>query len=238
MFTNIDTNTLVSWFVTVVVFLYGSTKLYMNRTFRAWYDSVHGRKSDLLPWMPSTRTFGIVWLVISGCFIASMTLWTMNYHACYNTYYIVIIVMALAQLTFLAAWGPFFIKWKKPAAAFFTALLAVMCGVTALVLMCITLTQFTTAGSDICLADKMAGIFAVCLWAIPHLWYLYVLYFSWVMWYMRDKYNWEKFRELNRTVKNWKNESEYGGDNSQYVKADMETGLLPKKNRVNLKNSH
>lgn len=239
MFTNIDANTLVSWFVTVVVFLYGSSKLYMNRAFRAWYMSLRN-KPGIIPTLPTPRLFGLIWFVISGCFIASMTLWTMNYSTCYNTYFIVIIVMALSQLVFLAAWGPVFIKWKRPALAFVCILLALLCGVTALVLMSITVAQFTTDGSGtVCITDKAAGIAAIVLWAVPHLWYIFVLYFTWTVWYMKDKYNWanwEKFIKRNRPEKTYTYDNNYGGSEEQ--PNDMETGLLPKKNRVNLKNSH
>ena len=184
VFTNTDATILVAWFTTVVVFLY-SGSMYMSRKFNVYYNwiisATRPNDSPLIQWAPHRRTYGFTWFLIAGLKIAANTLWTMNYSVCYNTYFIMFIALALAELVFLAAWAPAFVKWGRPRMASWSITLAMACCIVNVVFMGITLSfapDYTKSINLGCIQDDTSGIIATVFYGLPLLWYAIALYIS------------------------------------------------------------
>jgi hypothetical protein len=152
-----------------------------------------------------------MWLLIAGSLIASMTLWTINYSACNNTYYVVVVALTLFKLVMLAMWAPLFIKMKRYRGAFVVLLLAIAAAVTSLVLMALTV-SYSGGG---CIADKAGGIAAAVLYGWPILWYILAAYISGQWMYLPVKYQFKPW---------WKHKDEHMNDKPLPPTPDEEDG--------------
>lgn len=194
MFEASNVNTLVAWFSTVVLFLYSASHL-MSRKWRKYYHFViHIRdpmSGSRYVWgAPHPRTYGVMWALIAGSLVASMTLWTINYSACNNTYYVTVVALTLFLLVALSMWGPVFIKMKSAIGGLITLAFAWAAAVTALVLMALTVSD-TRPG---CIADKTGGIVAVVLYGWPILWYTWAAYIQ---------YRWARYVPYDLSYSSW-----------------------------------
>lgn len=201
MFEASNVNTLVAWFATVILFLYSASHL-MSRKWRNYYHfMIHFRNPDSgrrYVWgAPHARTYGIMWALIAGSLVASMTLWTINYSACDNTYYIAVVALTLFVLVALSMWGPAFIKMKSARGGLVVTLAAWGAAIAAVVMMALTV-SYTRPG---CIADKAGGIVAVVLYGWPILWYTWAAFIQW-QWVMNVPES-MSFRSWYRNRKYW-----------------------------------
>lgn len=215
-FTDINAITLVAWFTSVAVFYYLSASVMMRSKFRKWYDEVrHLRYADghrVMHWLPPAWVYGVVWTIIYGCVVASLTLWTMNFYTCYNTYFIVIIALVLAHFVFISSFTPALIWHDRPFVATILMALVIASGVLVLTFMAITTTfntDPTTAaclasnssnpslcGGTNCITDKTAGYVAIALWALPHVWYIFVLFVTMKFMWLDPAYTFRKWMKI------------------------------------------
>jgi hypothetical protein len=214
VFTDINATTLVAWFTTCIVFIFSSL-LFMSKKFQQYYMKI--KASGEISWAPSVGWFSFCWTATVALKITSTTLWTMNYSLCTNTYFIVFVSLTLAELASLASWGPLFIKWGKPEAAFRMVFFAMLCAITNTVLMAIsvTLDPTTVNPQDACIANKTSGILAVVLYAVPILGYMIACY---LLWQWKDlpkdaQYcHWKKTYKPSSTNKSMKDSNYYSMD--------------------------
>lgn len=215
-FTDINAITLVAWFTSVAVFYYLSARGMMGSKFRKWYKEVRALKYEdgthVMHWLPPAWVYGIVWSIIFGCVVASLTLWTMNFYTCYNTYFIVIIALVLAHFLFISAWTPAFVWHDRPFLATILMVLVIASGVLVLTFMAITTTFNTDASTAACLAvntsnpslcggtqcitDKTAGYVAIALWALPHVWYVFVLFITIRFMWLDKRFTFRKWMNM------------------------------------------
>lgn len=197
-FTDINAITLVAWFTGVCVFYLYAARVTMGGKFKKWYEELrdlhYKNGHHVMGSLPPPDVFPIVWTIIVGCVIASLTLWTMNFYTCYNTYFIVIIALVLFHFVCISTWAPTFTWRNRPLTATIIMTLVLASGILVLFFMAITLTFNTEpsmvtclaanpnntalCGGTICLVDKTAGYVAIALWALPHLWYVYALFLT------------------------------------------------------------
>jgi tryptophan-rich sensory protein len=188
MFTESNVNTLVSWLAATIVFLYGGSHL-MGYHFRKYYRWL---LEYIELGIPPMWVYGLVWVLISAMIVASMTLWTMFYEYCNNTYYIVIVVMALTTLVFLSAWAPLMIRAGNARAATWSIVLATCAAIAALVLMALN-TASNEAGcrSD----DRTPGILACIFWGVPIIWYIVAIMITWRIDSLGSPYQYKQFKK-------------------------------------------
>jgi tryptophan-rich sensory protein len=226
MFTDTNVNTLVTWFTAVLVFIFSSS-CFMSRKFRIYYQYLRNvrneRTGQPLLWLSfSPRFFGIVWMLIAGFLITSMTLWTMNYSACNNDYYIAVVALTLFVLLCLASWAPLLVKMGRPGYAFVSLMLGTCAAIAALILMALTVTKEASAT---CIADKTSGILACVFYGLPILWYLMALILTWQMVQLRTKMYFKKlWPVIKQQWKDSQNQS-YGYDAQQQQNVDKYTPL-------------
>jgi tryptophan-rich sensory protein len=197
MFTDNNVNTLVAWFITGVVMMFSGSYFMSKWKFRKYYRWLQIEVGGVFNF--PRDAFGLVWLLIAGSQIAAMVLWTMNYMGCENTYYIVVVAMALVEFVFISMWAPLFVRMNKPGAAFLTSLVVLASAIVALVLMCITIVR----NDPSCIfgpgAIKTPGIVACALWGWPILWFLIVV----VMTYRVYRSTFCKETEDHLTYRHW-----------------------------------
>jgi tryptophan-rich sensory protein len=173
MFTDNNVNTLVSWFITGVVMMFSGSYFMSKWKFRKYYHWLQLQVGGVFNF--PRNGFGLMWLLIAGSQIAAMVLWTMNYMGCENTYYVVVVAMALLEFVFISMWAPLFVRMNRPGSAFFTSLIVLASAIVALVLMCVTVVR----NDPPCIfgpgAIKTPGIVACALWGWPILWFLVVV---------------------------------------------------------------
>lgn len=173
MFTDNNVNTLVAWFITGVVMMFSGSYFMSKWKFRKYYHWLQMQVGGVFNF--PRNGFGLMWLLIAGSQIAAMVLWTMNYMGCENTYYIVVVAMALTEFVFISMWAPLFVRMNRPGSAFFTSLVVLASAIVALVLICITVVRNDPACIFGAGAIKTPGIVAAALWGWPILWFIVVV---------------------------------------------------------------
>lgn len=188
MFTEVNVNTLVSWLAATIVFLFSGSHL-MGWHFRKYYRWL---RDTIELNVPAMWMYGLVWVLITGMIVASMTLFTMFYEFCNNTYYIVVIAMALTTLVMLSAWAPLMIRVGSARAAMWSTIVAAAAAITALVLMALS-----TASNDAgCHADdRTPGILACIFWGVPIVWYVIAIIITWRIDSLGSEYQYKKWKQ-------------------------------------------
>jgi tryptophan-rich sensory protein len=196
MFTDNNVNTLVAWFITGVVMMFSGSYFMSKEKFRKYYRWLQMEAGGVFNF--PRNGFGLMWLLIAGSQIAAMVLWTMNYMGCENTYYVVVVAMALLEFVFISMWAPLFVRMNKLGAALFTSFIVLASAIVALVLICITVVRNDPpcifGPGDI----KTPGIVAAALWGWPILWFLVVF----IMTYRVYRSTFES-KEDHLTYKHW-----------------------------------
>lgn len=187
MFTEVNVNTLVSWLAATIVFLFSGSYL-MGYHFRKYYRWLRDFVELAIPGM---WVYGLVWVLIAGMIVASMTLYTMFYEFCNNTYYIIVIAMALTTLVMLSAWAPLMIRVGSTRAAMWSTIVAAAAAIVALVLMALS-----TASNDAgCHADdRTPGILACIFWGVPIVWYLVAIMITWRIDSLGREYQYKRWK--------------------------------------------